>query len=130
MGSHSWVSEKKGFRCEQTAKAYATLTRSFCYVTFWSRIVNALNRCGPNEEQGHLWGWVQVIKPPTLIEIHGPMFMSYAAVGHVQFRLEESEPGCQLSLRHRILGMVPEDHREGLTHGWNRFLEDVKRLSK
>jgi hypothetical protein len=82
------------------------------------------------EGQGHLWGWVQVIKPPTLIEIHGPMFMSYAAVGHVQFRLEESEPGCQLSLRHRILGMVQEDHREGLTHGWNRFLEDVKRLSK
>jgi hypothetical protein len=22
--------------------------------------------------QGHLWGFVQVIKPPTLIEIHGP----------------------------------------------------------
>lgn len=28
--------------------------------------------------QGHLWGFVQVIKPPNLIEIHGPMFMSYA----------------------------------------------------
>ena len=28
---------------------------------------------------GHFWGHVQVIKPPTLIEICGPMFMSYPA---------------------------------------------------
>ena len=25
---------------------------------------------------GHLWGFVQVIKPPTLLELSGPMFMS------------------------------------------------------
>ena len=29
---------------------------------------------------GHLWGHVQVIKPPTLLEIWGPMMMSYPAV--------------------------------------------------
>ena len=28
---------------------------------------------------GHLWGHVQVIKPPTLLEITGPMPMSYPA---------------------------------------------------
>ena len=39
--------------------------------------------------QGHLWGFVQVIKPPTLIEIHGPLFMSYAVAGHVQFRMTQ-----------------------------------------
>jgi len=33
------------------------------------------------DRQGHLWGFVQVIKPPTLIEIQGPMFMSYAVAG-------------------------------------------------
>ena len=27
---------------------------------------------------GHLWGHVQAIKPPTLIEIYGPLFMSYS----------------------------------------------------
>lgn len=37
--------------------------------------------------QGHLWGFVPVIKPPTLIEIQGPMFMSYAVAGHLQLRL-------------------------------------------
>src|SRR5215813_9071652 len=37
---------------------------------------------------GHLWGHVQVIKPPTLLELCGPMFMSYAATNHIQYRLE------------------------------------------
>jgi hypothetical protein len=32
---------------------------------------------------GHLWGHVQVIKPPALLEICGPMPMSYPAVNHL-----------------------------------------------
>src|SRR5262245_7495085 len=35
---------------------------------------------------GHLWGHVQVIKPPTLLEIWGPLMMSYPAVNHLQYR--------------------------------------------
>src|SRR5271156_3225814 len=38
---------------------------------------------------GHLWGHVQVIKPPTLLEIVGPMFMSYAAIAWLQYRVSE-----------------------------------------
>src|ERR1043166_654996 len=34
---------------------------------------------------GHFWGTVQVIKAPTLIEIVGPMFMSYPAASHLQY---------------------------------------------
>src|SRR5499427_1497665 len=37
---------------------------------------------------GHLWGHVQVIKPPTLLEIWGPLMMSYPAVNHLQYRLK------------------------------------------
>jgi hypothetical protein len=80
--------------------------------------------------QGHLWGFVQVIKPPTLIEIHGPMFMSYAVAGHLQLRLTQISGGAELSLRHRVLGMVEDGHREGITHGWSYFLEGVKKLSE
>ena len=80
--------------------------------------------------QGHLWGFVQVIKPPTLIEIHGPMFMSYAVAGHVQFRLDLTANGTELSLRHRVLGSVDARHREGVTQGWDHFLSDVKRLAE
>lgn len=80
--------------------------------------------------QGHLWGFVQVIKPPTLIEINGPMFMSYAVAGHIQFRLTPISGGTELSLRHRVLGEVEDSHRTGVTHGWASMLEDVKRLSE
>jgi hypothetical protein len=80
--------------------------------------------------QGHLWGFVQVIKPPTLIEILGPMFMSYAVAGHLQLRLTQIPGGAELSLRHRVLGMVEDGHREGITHGWDYLLSGVKQLAE
>ena len=80
--------------------------------------------------QGHLWGFVQVIKPPTLIEIHGPMFMSYAVAGHIQFRLTQISGGADLSLRHRVLGIVEDQHREGVAHGWNYLLQRVKQRAE
>lgn len=80
--------------------------------------------------QGHLWGFVQVIKPPTLLEIQGPMFMSYPAAGHVQFRVTQVSGGCELSLRHRVVGLIDENHRAGLTSGWNACASDVKRMSE
>lgn len=81
-------------------------------------------------DRGHLWGFVQVIKPPSLIEIHGPMFMSYAVAGHLQLRLTPISGGTELSMRHQVLGVVQDAHREGLIHGWNYFLQDVKRLAE
>ena len=82
------------------------------------------------EQTGHLWGLVQVIKPPTLIEIHGPMFMSYAVAGHLQLRLTEVDAGVELTLRHRVLGFLEEGHREGLKSGWNGFVTGVKALAE
>jgi len=80
--------------------------------------------------QGHLWGFVQVIKPPTLIEIQGPLFMSYPVAGHVQFRLTQIAGGAEFILRHRVLGLVEDEHRTGVTHGWDYFLKGVKELSE
>ena len=34
-------------------------------------------------ENGHFWGHVQAIKRPALLEITGPLFMSYPAVSNV-----------------------------------------------
>lgn len=79
---------------------------------------------------GHLWGFVQVIKPPTLLEIHGPMFMSYAAIGHVQFRITQVSGGCELAVRNRILGTIDDQHRTGLTTGWQACLDGVKHMSE
>src|SRR6476619_3798771 len=42
---------------------------------------------------GHLWGHVQAIKRPTLLEIWGPLFMSYAVASNVQYRLKDVDGG-------------------------------------
>ena len=52
---------------------------------------------------GHFWGHVQVIKPPKLLELYGPMMMSYAAISHVQYRLTEQGKGTRLSFTHRAI---------------------------
>ncbi len=80
--------------------------------------------------QGHLWGFVQVIKPPTLIEIQGPLFMSYAVAGHVRFKLTQIAGGVELYLRHQAVGVIDENHRAGLTLGWDHYLQGVKRLAE
>jgi hypothetical protein len=75
---------------------------------------------------GHLWGHVQVIKPPKLLEINGPLFMSYAAISHVQYRLSESGSGTRLAVTHRAMGEIPADHREGVGQGWDHDLKRIK----
>jgi hypothetical protein len=78
------------------------------------------------ENTGHLWGFVQVIKPPTLLEIQGPMFMSYPVAGHVQFRLAEAAGGSKVTVRHRALGLIEDAHREGVVEGWQKILQGIQ----
>lgn len=56
---------------------------------------------------GHLWGHVQVIKPPMLLELCGPLFMSFPAINHVQYRLTAEGEGTRLKLTHRGFGPIP-----------------------
>lgn len=77
-------------------------------------------------DEGHLWGHIQVIKAPTLLEITGPMFMSYPAVSHIQFRLTEQDNHTLLSLRHQAIGLIDPDHRQGVTMGWASKLQGVR----
>lgn len=78
---------------------------------------------------GHLWGHVQVIKPPTLLEICGPMFMSFAAVSHLQYRLKAEGSGTQMSLCHRAMGTIPLEHREQVGSGWEQSMNRVRELA-
>src|SRR3977135_4254834 len=68
---------------------------------------------------GHFWGHVQAIKRPTLLEISGPLFMSYPVVSNVQYRLTESDGGTRILFRHSALGMIPEDKRAGPSKVWS-----------
>jgi hypothetical protein len=74
---------------------------------------------------GHLWGHVQTIKAPTLLELSGPMFMSYPAINHVEIKLEEIAGGTKLALRHRAIGLIEEGHREGVNHGWEYMVNKI-----
>jgi hypothetical protein len=75
---------------------------------------------------GHLWGHVQAIKRPTLLEITGPLFMSYAVVSNVQYRLSEANGGTLIKFHHQALGMIQDDHRRGVATGWGHILSSVR----
>jgi hypothetical protein len=79
---------------------------------------------------GHLWGHVQVIKPPALLELSGPMFMSFPAVNHVQYRLAGEGDGTRLKLVHRAFGLIPEDVRKGVGEGWDYILKRVRDIAE
>jgi hypothetical protein len=80
-----------------------------------------------SKNTGHFWGHVQVIKPPTLLELSGPMFMSYPALNFVQYRLTEQKKGVTLlALTHRALGDIAREHREGVVKGWDHILSSIR----
>ncbi len=72
---------------------------------------------------GHLWGHVQVIKAPVLLELSGPMFMSYPALNHIEVKLEQRPGGTHVDFRHRAVGMIDPAHRQGVGTGWKHVLE-------
>jgi hypothetical protein len=74
---------------------------------------------------GHLWGHVQVIKPPKLLELCGPMFMSYPVASHVQYRLTAENGGTLLKLTHRAIGLIDPDHARDVNTGWGRVIEGI-----
>jgi uncharacterized protein YndB with AHSA1/START domain len=79
---------------------------------------------------GHLWGHVQVIKPPTLLEVTGPMPMSYPAVNHVQYRLKEEGGRTRLTFVHRAMGLILPEHRDGMPEGWAHWLDRIRQLAE
>jgi hypothetical protein len=77
---------------------------------------------------GHLWGHVQAIKRPTLLEIAGPLMMSFAVASNVQYRLKEVDGGTLITLRHTALGLFPPDgYRDALGQGWTLIFDRIRR---
>jgi hypothetical protein len=74
----------------------------------------------------HLWGHLQVIKPPVLIELSGPMFMSYPALNHLEFKLDQVAGGTKVTLRHRAIGMIDPEHRENIGTGWKHLIDALQ----
>ena len=79
---------------------------------------------------GHFWGVVQAIKQPSLLEICGPLFMSYPVMSNLQYRLAEAGGETTITFRHTAFGLIPEDHRTGLADGWGHLHKAVRRRAE
>lgn len=83
---------------------------------------------------GHWWGSVQSIKPPSLLEICGPLFMSYPATSNIMYRLSEENGVTRLKFTHRAMGYIaydPQIHEDWhmVEHGWDSLLDRIRKAS-
>jgi hypothetical protein len=81
-------------------------------------------------DNGHLWGFVQSIKRPVLLEIWGPLFMSTAATSNLLYRLKETPEGTLITFTHTVVGPFPEEHRPRLTSGWAALHARVRKAAE
>jgi hypothetical protein len=79
---------------------------------------------------GHFWGNVQAIKRPTLLEITGPLFMSYPVSSNLQYRLSEEKGGTLIKFHHTALGLITEEHRQGVVQGWSHLLGGIRKRAE
>lgn len=82
---------------------------------------------------GHFWGHVQAIKPPKLLEICGPLFMSQPAVSNVQYRLSEENGLTRVKFIHRAAGMIPPEFTQGersVNNGWGYFMKRIREAAE
>lgn len=77
---------------------------------------------------GHLWAHVQSIRPNTLLELQGPLFMSAPAVNHVLYRLSEEAGLTVVRFTHRAVGLIPPALLDGANtdKGWTHLLSRVR----
>ena len=83
---------------------------------------------------GHWWGTVQAIKAPSLIEIYGPLFMSYPAASNVQYRLKEENGVTKLKFTHRAMAWIAFDPQikeqlSNVERGWGMMVERIAKAS-
>jgi hypothetical protein len=81
-------------------------------------------------DNGHLWGFVQSIKRPVLLEIWGPLFISTGATSNLIYRLSESGDGTRISFRHSLVGPAPDEFRQQMAPGWSAIHQRVKKAAE
>ena len=75
---------------------------------------------------GHLWGHVQAVKAPALLEINGPLWMSFAVASNVQYRLKEENGGTLITLKHSAFGRFPEGYGAPASQGWKNIFNRLR----
>ena len=67
---------------------------------------------------------------PFILEIAGPLFMSYPVTNNLQYRLSEQKDGTVITFHHTALGLIVEDHRKGVSGGWAHIHQHVKQRAE
>jgi uncharacterized protein YndB with AHSA1/START domain len=78
------------------------------------------------KDNGHMWGHVQAIRRPDLLEIYGPLFMSFPATSNLQYRLTADGDATILRFTHTAMGLIPEEVSAGVSTGWSNLLEHIR----
>jgi hypothetical protein len=81
-------------------------------------------------DNGHLWGFVQSIKRPVLLEIWGPLFISTGATSNLIYRLSESGSGTLITFKHSLIGPVPDEFQQHMAPGWSALHQRVKKAAE
>ncbi|HVJ08233.1 MAG TPA: SRPBCC domain-containing protein [Acidisarcina sp.] len=82
------------------------------------------------DHNGHFWGNVQAIKRPSLLEINGPLFMSYPVANNLQYRLTEEAGETIIQFHHTGFGLIQDDHKRGVTGGWSSMHEQLRKRAE
>jgi hypothetical protein len=82
----------------------------------------------PDNNSGHYWGTVQSIKPPALLEIQGPLFMSAPVISHLMYRLTAEAGQTRLKFSHRAIGQIAPELLDGsrIGGGWSYLFSRVR----
>ena len=82
------------------------------------------------DNNGHCWATVQAIKRPTLLEMSGPLFMSYPVANNLQYRLSQEGDETVINFSHTVFGLISEDHRKGVVSGWTTIHERFRKRAE
>jgi uncharacterized protein YndB with AHSA1/START domain len=77
-------------------------------------------------DDGHYWGTVKAIRKPNLLEIYGPLMMSFPVASTLQYRLKVEGNETVITLRHTALGLFPEGFRDNVKEGWTDITRRVQ----
>jgi uncharacterized protein YndB with AHSA1/START domain len=77
-------------------------------------------------DDGHYWGTVKAIRKPNLLEIYGPLMMSFPVASNLQYRLKVEGNETVITLRHTALGLFPEGFRDNDKEGWTDITRRVQ----
>jgi Activator of Hsp90 ATPase homolog 1-like protein len=79
---------------------------------------------------GHMWGHVQAIRAPDLLEIYGPLFMSFPATSNIQYRLTAEGNATRLQFTHVAMGLIADEISANASTGWDHLLVRIREAAE